>query len=423
MGIFGANQGRIDEIPLRVVVLSTAENLCIIRFPGVVDVGGDAVEGGLVDYRPHKGAEIGNITDLDLLDFRQKPFPELVPNRFGQVDAGSCRALLSLVFVGGSQGGHHDRFHVSRLMCKDEILAPRFTHDARVGTVVIDIVGDTLPEVLKGVGGTGKVKSGEVLAVEYWVAHVGARARKKVDDTLGQAGLFQQLHDKITGVNGGGRRFPERHVAADCRRGRQVSCYGGKVKRRYRKHESLQRPVFRTVPHSVGRVGLVSVYLRQVVPVEAVEVDQFGHGIDFRLVGRLRLAQHGRRIELVAPRAGNQVCGFFKDRHALFPRHFGPLPSGFEGGVDRHLHFLFTGEMDGAQHVAVVVRHHHVGRPSGRNFLTADNGRDLRFFLCKSVEFLFQRFPFGCVRCVGFYRFVKRFPDLEVCISHNELLF
>jgi len=57
------------------------------------------------------------------------------------------------------------------------------------------------------------------------------------------------------------------------------------------------------------------------VDVEPPEVDQLAGRVDLGLDRGLGLAEHGRRVEALAPGAGQQVGGLEDDRRPVVERH------------------------------------------------------------------------------------------------------
>ena len=94
--------------------------------------------------------------------------------------------------------------------------------------------------------------------------------------------------------------------------------------------------------------------------VEPPEVDQLAGRVDLGLVGRLRLAEHGCRAELLPPRSGQQVGGAQEHRGALVERGGRPGVLGGHRGVDGGGRVGVLGVGEGAQSGGVAVRLHHV---------------------------------------------------------------
>ena len=134
--------------------------------------------------------------------------------------------------------------------------------------------------------------AGEVRAREHGVADRRSWPVDEVDDAVRQPGLLEQAHDEVRGVGGGRRRLPDDRVAHQRRRGREVAADGREVERADGEDEALERAVLQPVPDARRRHGLLRVDARQVVGVEAPEVDQLGGGVDLGLVRGLRLVEH-----------------------------------------------------------------------------------------------------------------------------------
>ena len=143
-------------------------------------------------------------------------------------------------------------------------------------------------------------------------------------------------------------------------RGRQVARDRGEVERRDRVDEALERPVVGAVPDA-GAVGdrLLGEDLLGVVDVEPPEVDQLARRVDLGLERRLRLAEHGRGVEPLPPRPGEQLGGLEEDRAPLVERHRPPLRSRLGRRVDRALGVGLGRVLEHAQRVRMVVRLDH----------------------------------------------------------------
>jgi hypothetical protein len=122
------------------------------------------------------------------------------------------------------------------------------------------------------------------------------------------------------------------------------------------------------------------VQLLRVAHVEAPEVDELAGRVDFGLKCRLRLPEHRRGIDRVAPGRGEQLCGPQQDGRAILERPGRPLTAGRHGGLDGHLHVLRLGHVPVSQHVLVLEGHHGLPRLAGANLLAADDQRNLDTF-------------------------------------------
>ena len=189
-----------------------------------------------------------------------------------------------------------------------------------------------LPQVLEGRRRAGEVDAGQVGVGERDLGDVEAVAREHVDHARRQPGLLEQLHGQRRGELLGRRGLPDDRVAHQGRRGRQVAGDRGEVERRDRVDEALERAVVGAVPDA-GAVGdrLLGEDLPGVVDVEAPEVDELAGRVDLGLEGGLRLAEHGRRVEPLPPRTGEQVGGLEEDRRTRssngIARHIGAASS------------------------------------------------------------------------------------------------
>lgn len=112
--------------------------------------------------------------------------------------------------------------------------------------------------------------------------------------------------------------------------------------------EPLERPVIGLVPHAGRRLGLLAQDLGGEPHVVAPEVDEFTGGVDLCLEGGLGLAQHGRRVQGVAPRTGQQVGGLEEDRRPVLERQCAPPRRRPFRGCHRGRRVLAVGGLEGA---------------------------------------------------------------------------
>ena len=194
-----------------------------------------------------------------------------------------------------------------------------------------------------------------------------------------QPGLLQQPHREVRGELLGRRRLPHHGVAHQRRRGRQVAGDRGEVERGDRVDEALQRPVVEPVPDA-GGVGdrLLGQDLPGEVHVEAPEVDQLAGGVDLGLDGGLALAEHGRGVERVAPRPGEQVGGLEQDRGPVVEAQRPPGGGGVPRRRDGRPRVVLGRVAQSAEALAVVVRLDDVDLGAARvALLAADRGGQL----------------------------------------------
>ena len=214
-------------------------------------------------------------------------------------------------------------------------------------------------------------------ACEHGVSDRRSRPVDKVDDAVRQPGLLEEAHDEIRGVGGGRRGLPHDRIAHQRRRGREVAADSCEVERADGEDEALQRAVLQAVPHARRRNGLLGIDSRQVIGVEAPEVDQLGNRVDLRLVRGLRLVEHGGGVQRRAPGAGEQLSGAEENGDALLPRRPRPLGPGSGGGLDRLRHLRLAALVDVREHVRLPVRQDGLERLAGADVLAADHARDL----------------------------------------------
>ena len=136
----------------------------------------------------------------------------------------------------------------------------------------------------------------------------------------GMPGCLEQLHQVVRREHRARRRLPHDGVAHQRRRGRQVRGDRREVERRHRVDESFERAVLELIPHRVVADRLLGEQLLGVVHVEAPEVDDLAGGVDLGLEHRLRLPEHRRAVDGVAPRRGQQFGGLQEHGRAIVER-------------------------------------------------------------------------------------------------------
>src|SRR2546426_10242368 len=180
----------------------------------------------------------------------------LGPERGGDEGAGGGGALLPLVLEGAACERGRERGDVSRGVGEDEVLAAGLADDPRIAPVRADAPAHGLPHPLERRGRAGEVDAREIGRGERRVADLGARARHHVDDARREPRRLQNVHDDVGGVHGRGGGLPDDRVAHDRRRRRQVAADRGKVERRDREDEALERPGGDVGPAPGRREGL-----------------------------------------------------------------------------------------------------------------------------------------------------------------------
>ena len=262
----------------------------------------------------------------------------------------------------------------------------------------------------------------EVFAREGGVADRRARAVDEVDHARRQARFDQELHQEVRGVGGGSGRLPDDRVPHQRRARRQVRADRGEVERRDGEDEALERPVLHPVPHALARDRLLLVDPRHELDVEAVEVDHLAGRVDLGLVRGLRLAEHRRGVERRAPRAGQELGGAEEDCGALLPGAGAtspPRPRRLRRS--RLLDLRLPALVGVGEDVALLVRHHDLGRLAGRDVLAADHERQLDALGLHLVEPAAQLLPLGRAGRVLLDRFVRRSRAVERCRGRSSV--
>ena len=117
-----------------------------------------------------------------------------------------------------------------------------------------------------------------------------------------------------------------------------------------------------------------------VVHVEPPEIDDLARRVDLGLKDRLRLAEHRRAVDGVAPRRAQQFRGLEQHRRAIVERPTRPLALRGDRRLDRLLHMFRRGFVKRPEHVMVIVRHHDVAGVAGADLLAADDDRNVDLF-------------------------------------------
>lgn len=100
-------------------------------------------------------------------------------------------------------------------MREDEVLAARLTDNARVVLVVVNVVTDRLPNVAEDLRGASVVNAREEFVLDARGRDQLGVTGHEVDDTVGQTGLFEHLHQVVGRVDGVLRWLPHDDVAHD----------------------------------------------------------------------------------------------------------------------------------------------------------------------------------------------------------------
>ncbi len=239
-------------------------------------------------------------------------------------------------------------------------------------------------------------------------------AGDQVDHAGRQAGRLQQPHQVVRGELLGRRRLPDHHVAHQRGRGGQVARDRGEVERGDGQHEAFQRPVLQLVPAAGRRGGLLGQQAPGVVHVVAPEVDQLAGGVDLGLVGRLGLAEHGRGVDGLPPRAGQQVGRLEEDGRPVVEGQLPPAGGGQPGRLDGRRDVLVGGVGQLAEHMPVVVRLDHVHPAAAAHALLAADGHgQLGPVAGQLLDLLLERRPLLAPRRVPLDRLIGRHGDIS----------
>ena len=198
-----------------------------------------------------------------------------------------------------------------------------------------DVGADVLPHRLEHGGAAGEVDAGQLRRVEGDLGDHHRVAGHEVDHARRQPGGLEQPQGVVGAQHRARRRLPDDRVAHQRRRGGEVAADGGEVEGRDRVDEALEAAIVALVPHRGGRDRLLGHQVGGERDVEAPEVDQLAGRVDLRLEHRLRLPEHGRGVERVAPAGREQVGGLEEHRRPVLPGPAGPLDPGVAGGGDR----------------------------------------------------------------------------------------
>ncbi len=250
--------------------------------------------------------------------------------------------------------------------------------------------------------------------------HVGNRRRvagDEVDHARRHAGRFVELHQLVGRVHGARGRLPDDGVAHQGGRGRKVRRNRGEVERRHRVDKAFEPAVLELVPRRVVAERLLVEQFLPVVDVEAPEIHDLGGRVDFRLERRLRLAEHRRGVQVVAPGGRQELGGFQDDGGAIVERPAGPFGPRGERRVDGHPHVLFGGLVIFGEDVAVIVRHHRLAAAARLDFLAADDQRDDDFLRGHRLQARLERGAFGRARRVGAVGIVDRWRNPPVTVE------
>lgn len=147
----------------------------------------------------HKVFPFGLRAELDLGDFLLQDLLEssLVPQRLGNIDSGQGGTFLALVFESCSNSLEDTFTGIGRRVVEVEVLATGFTDDSRVSSVVFEVVGDVLPELLEDASRAGKVQRCEFLVLDAFLDDFSRLSLKGKNETISG----RRLQARLTGMN------------------------------------------------------------------------------------------------------------------------------------------------------------------------------------------------------------------------------
>src|SRR5207302_7541824 len=166
---------------------------------------------------------------------------------------------------------------------------------------------------------------------------------------------------------------PHDGVPHDGRGRRQVAADRREVEWRYRVDEPLEGTVIEVVPGTRGGNGLLPVDALCEVHVEAEEVDQLACRVDLRLMGRLRLTQHGGGVHDRTVARREQIRGLQEHRRPPLESPPRPVTPGVALRRYRRLHFARPRLLRLREDVALEVGHYDVDRLAGADVLAPDD--------------------------------------------------
>ena len=214
--------GRVDLVDSRVdvvtdgaVVVTTGNQLNGGILVAAVDDRLDLLEGAAVDDRAHECLKVlVGVTHGNLLDTSLELGKEFLGARLGQIDTGSGRALLALVFKGTTDGVVDSAGDIRSRVDEVEVLAAGLGDDTR--KLAVGLVGDTLANAAvqgtENVGRSDEVQTSKVAVGEGDISDSLGVTSDELDNVRRQTGLQEDVVDEVAGIDVGGRGLPDNDV-------------------------------------------------------------------------------------------------------------------------------------------------------------------------------------------------------------------
>ena len=252
------------------------------------------------------------------------------------------------------------------------------------------------------------------------VAHECTVGINQVNYSVGKACLAEDFHDYPCRIHLRIGRLPQGYVAHQSGRRRKVSGNCREVEWRNGQDESLKSTVFHAVPHSGRALGLLGVDFGHELHVKAQKIREFAGCIDFSLVHRFGLSQHGCRIDFVAVGPAHQVGRAQEDSGAFKPGHGRPRGVGGQRSVNGLLDVLLAPPVVAANYALVVMGRTAFPKASAANLPAPDKHRNIHFFAQHLLVGLQKPAAFWASGCIAQYRLVDGLGYRKQCVRHGS---
>lgn len=348
----------MDEVTLRVVGSTTGNDLSAL-FLGLLDQTGDLVESDVVDDRTGEVGEVGEGTNLDLVDLLNKlRLESTLPKRSGNVDTAKSGTLLSRVLETSSDGLNDTRLDVGRRVVQVEVLTTGLSDKSWVTLVQVDVVSNSAPQGLEDLSGSSEVETSKVLVVDTLADNLRWVSGDELDDRWWDTGLEEDLVGDVRSKGGSWGWLPDDDVSDNGRGEDEVTTDSGEVEWGNGEDETFESTVFSSVPDT-GRVawGLNSVHVLDVLDTESQEISELGSRVNLGLPSVLALTEHGGGHKFVPVLAGDEVGSLEEDGGTVGPWELLPSVLGGKSVLDGALDHLGSGSVVRGEVVGVVMGH------------------------------------------------------------------